>query len=133
VRALLAMRLEYTRATQIAASLGTRGIAFLLGFIGLFTNPLLVFTALFVWMARARVEYGSDKVIARRHSGERAMLDGFPHCVAARRAGPCDRVDLVRLAARLSSCGGRTARRRIDSWDLLIALSAPRAAALVAM
>ncbi len=53
VRALLAMRLEYTRATQIAASLG-QGIAFLLGFIGLFTNPLLVFTALFVWMGAAQ-------------------------------------------------------------------------------
>jgi Zn-dependent protease len=53
VRALLAMRLEYTRATQIAASLG-QGMAFLLGFIGLFTNPLLVFTALFVWMGAAQ-------------------------------------------------------------------------------
>lgn len=53
VRALLAMRMEYTRATHIAASLG-QGIALLLGFVGLFTNPLLIFTALFVWMGAAQ-------------------------------------------------------------------------------
>jgi Zn-dependent protease/predicted transcriptional regulator len=49
LRALLATRLEYTRATQIAASVG-QGLAFLFGFIGLFFNPILVFIALFVWI-----------------------------------------------------------------------------------
>ncbi len=53
VRALLALRMEYTRATQIAASLG-QTIAFLFGFIGLFTNPFLVFIALFVWIGAAQ-------------------------------------------------------------------------------
>lgn len=53
VRALLATRLEYTRATQIAATLG-QGIALVLGFVGLFANPLLVFVALFVWMGAAQ-------------------------------------------------------------------------------
>jgi Zn-dependent protease/CBS domain-containing protein len=77
VRALLAMRLEYTRATQIAASLG-QGIAFLLGFIGLFTNPLLVFTALFVWMGAAQE---SSMVQMKSSLGgipvSRAMLTDF--------------------------------------------------------
>jgi Zn-dependent protease/CBS domain-containing protein len=49
LRAILAERLDYGRATEIAASLG-QGLAFLLGFIGLFSNPFLVFIALFVWM-----------------------------------------------------------------------------------
>jgi Zn-dependent protease len=49
LRAMLAERLEYVRATEIAANLG-QGLAFLLGFIGLFSNPFLVFIALFVWM-----------------------------------------------------------------------------------
>ena len=49
LRALLASRLEYTRATQIAARIGQM-MAFLFGFVGLFTNPFLVFIALFVWM-----------------------------------------------------------------------------------
>jgi Zn-dependent protease/CBS domain-containing protein len=49
LRALLAMRLEYTRATQIAAMIG-QGLALLLGFVGLFSNPFLVFIAFFVWI-----------------------------------------------------------------------------------
>src|SRR5215510_1298382 len=49
LRALLALRLEYTQATQIAAYIG-QGFAFLFGFIGLFSNPFLVFVALFVWI-----------------------------------------------------------------------------------
>lgn len=49
LRALLAMRLEYTRATQIAATIG-QGLALLFGFIGLFSNPSLLFIAFFVWI-----------------------------------------------------------------------------------
>lgn len=49
LRALLALRLEYTRATQIAATIG-QGLALILGFIGLFSNPFLVFIAFFVWI-----------------------------------------------------------------------------------
>jgi Zn-dependent protease len=49
VRALLAMRLEYTRATQIAAALG-QSMAFAFGLLGLLVNPLLLFIALFVWI-----------------------------------------------------------------------------------
>ncbi len=49
VRALLAMRMEYTRATQIAATIG-QGMALIFGFIGLFSNPFLLFIAFFVWI-----------------------------------------------------------------------------------
>jgi Zn-dependent protease/CBS domain-containing protein len=49
LRAMLAMRLEYTQATQAAASIG-QAIAFIFGFVGLFTDPFLLFIALFVWM-----------------------------------------------------------------------------------
>lgn len=49
LRALLASRMEYTRATAVAASLG-QGIALIFGLIGLFTNPFLVFIAFFVWI-----------------------------------------------------------------------------------
>ena len=49
LRALLAERFEYVRATEIAATLG-QGLAMVFGFVGLFTNPFLLFIALFVWM-----------------------------------------------------------------------------------
>src|SRR5262249_28652180 len=49
-RDLLAIRLGYVRATQIGASIG-QFVAFALGFIGLMFNPILIFIAIFVYLA----------------------------------------------------------------------------------
>jgi Zn-dependent protease/CBS domain-containing protein len=49
LRSLLAMALPYSRATQIAAWIG-QALAFVFGFAGLFTNPMLVFIALFIFL-----------------------------------------------------------------------------------
>ena len=50
LRALLASRLGYVRATEIAAMIG-QFVAFALGFIGLMANPILIFIAIFVYLA----------------------------------------------------------------------------------
>jgi CBS domain-containing protein len=53
LRALLALRLEYVKATQIAATVG-QGMAFVFGLAGLFGNPMLLFIAFFVWMGASQ-------------------------------------------------------------------------------
>jgi Zn-dependent protease/CBS domain-containing protein len=52
LRALLASRFGHVRATEIAATIG-QWTAFGLGFLGLFYNPLLIFIAIFVYLAAA--------------------------------------------------------------------------------
>ena len=49
LRALLATRMDYTRATLKAAHVG-QALALVFGFVGLFRDPFLLFIALFVWM-----------------------------------------------------------------------------------
>lgn len=68
LRAALATRLDYTRATQIAATAG-QAMALLFGLIGFFTNPFLLFIALFVWIGAAQ-EAGLVEM--------RAALAGIP-------------------------------------------------------
>ena len=49
LRSLLAMAMSYSRATQVAAWIG-QALAFVFGFIGLFTNPMLIFIAFFIFL-----------------------------------------------------------------------------------
>jgi Zn-dependent protease/CBS domain-containing protein len=53
LRALIATRLPYGRATRIAARIG-QGFALLFGFLGLFGNPMLILIALFIYIAASQ-------------------------------------------------------------------------------
>jgi Zn-dependent protease/CBS domain-containing protein len=53
LRALIAIKLPYSRATRIAARIG-QGFAFLFGFLGFFGNPMLILIALFVYIAASQ-------------------------------------------------------------------------------
>jgi CBS domain-containing protein len=53
LRALLAMRMDYVRATQIAATIG-QGLALVFGLVGLFGNATLVFIAFFIWIGASQ-------------------------------------------------------------------------------
>ncbi|MEA3327472.1 MAG: site-2 protease family protein [Chloroflexota bacterium] len=48
LRAILASHFDYVKATRIAVNIG-RGFAVLMGIAGLFFNPWLILTALFIW------------------------------------------------------------------------------------
>lgn len=77
LRALLAMRMDFVRATQVAANIG-QALAFVFGFIGLFSNPFLLFIAFFVWIGASQ-EAGAVQVKSTV-SGvpvTRAMLTDF--------------------------------------------------------
>jgi CBS domain-containing protein len=52
LHAVLSMRIGPQRAMRISARIG-QGLAFVLGFLGLFGNPLLIFIAIFVYVAAA--------------------------------------------------------------------------------
>ena len=77
LRALLATRLSYARATQIAASVG-QGFAFVFGFIGLIWNPFLIFIALFVYIgASQEAALAQMKDVSRRFPVSSAMVREF--------------------------------------------------------
>ena len=77
LRALLAVRMDYTRATQLAANIG-QGMALVFGLIGLFINPFLIFIAFFVWIGA-----GQEAAMTQMKSAlgglplERAMITDF--------------------------------------------------------
>jgi Zn-dependent protease len=62
LRAVLAMRMNYGRATQVAASIG-QGIAFVFFILGLLWNPMLLLIAVFVYFGA-----GSEAAFARMKS-----------------------------------------------------------------
>ncbi|MDP2411290.1 MAG: site-2 protease family protein [Pseudolabrys sp.] len=77
LRALLATRMGYVRATGIAASIG-QFTAFALGFIGLLYNPILIFIAIFVYLAASsEAHMVSLRAVSRGVPVSHAMMTQF--------------------------------------------------------
>ena len=78
LRALLATRLDYVRATEVAARIG-QGIAVLFAIVGaVMPHPILVIIALFVWMgAAAEAGLAHIKRALRGITAETAMRTEF--------------------------------------------------------
>jgi len=148
LRALLAMRMDHVRATQIAATIG-QGMAFLFGLAGLFGNASLLFIAFFVWigaeqeahMARikntlegipvSRAMQTNFEVLAPRDTLGRAaelILAGsqhdFPVVEAGRVVGVLERDALMKALAtggqgQAVEAGMRRDVPEIDSHDMV--------------
>ena len=109
LRAILATRKEYGRATQIAAFIG-QGIAVIFGFIGLFYNPFLIFIAFFVWigatqeasMAQLKSAIGGIPV-------QQAMITDFK---------TLHRNDSLERAVELSLAGSQKDFPVVDNGDI---------------
>ncbi len=77
LRALLASRMGYVRATEISASIGQM-VAFALGFLGLMFNPLLIFIAIFVYLAASSESYMvALRAVSRGVPVSHAMMTRF--------------------------------------------------------
>lgn len=91
LRALLALRMSYPRATRLAATVG-QGMAIVFGFAGLFLTPMLLLIALFVWVGAsqeaAAVEFKASMGGARVRD---AMLTRFRHLSPSQSLGDAAR------------------------------------------
>jgi Zn-dependent protease/CBS domain-containing protein len=77
LRALLALRMSYGRATQVAATVG-QGFALIFGLLGLLVSPVLVLIAVFVWFgASEEASAALMKVAFSNTPVSKAMLTDF--------------------------------------------------------
>ena len=77
LRAALALRMNYARATQMAASVG-QGIAFIFFILGLWWNPMLLLIAVFVYFgASSEAAFAQMKSISKDLRVSAAMVTQF--------------------------------------------------------
>ncbi len=98
LHALLAMRLGGALATDIAAKVG-QAFAIGLGFLGLFSNPLLLFIAIFVYMAAAaEAQTAAAREALKGITVAEAMETGFTPIAIGSTLG--EAVDLLLASAQ---------------------------------
>src|SRR5262245_29495442 len=77
LRALLALRLGYTRATRVAATIG-QGLAFVFALLGLLGSPLLILIAVFIFLAASgEAGYVQAREYTRGYLASHAMITTY--------------------------------------------------------
>ncbi len=77
MRAFLAMRMNYARATRVAASIG-QGIAFIFFILGIWGNPMLLLIAVFIYFgASSEAAFAQLKSISKDLRVSAAMVTQF--------------------------------------------------------
>jgi Zn-dependent protease/CBS domain-containing protein len=77
LRALLAVRLGYTRATRVAATIG-QALAFVFALVGLLGNPLLILIAVFIFLAASgEAGYVQAREYTRGYLASHAMITSY--------------------------------------------------------
>ena len=77
LRAVLAFKMDYARATRMAATIG-QGLAVLFGVLGLLGNPFLILIALFIFMAAAgEAGYVETRALMRGYRAKDAMISTY--------------------------------------------------------
>ena len=123
LRALLAKRMTYPRATQIAASVG-QALALTFGFVGLFTNPMLVFVSLFVWIGASQEVYATQMKSALSGTpAEKAMLTDFETLESADTLADAVRTTLRGSQHDFPVLDGERVVGVLTRTDLLVALT----------
>src|SRR5512143_3609610 len=98
LRAGLALKMDYARATRTAAAIG-QGFAVLFGLVGLFTNPFLILIAVFIWFGAAgEAHLTQTKSKLAGVPVERAMLTQFE---------ALSPINSLRYAAQLTLAGSQ--------------------------
>jgi CBS domain-containing protein len=122
LRALLAMRMDYARATSIAATIG-QGMAFLFGFIGLFTNPMLLFIAFFVWIGASQEAAAAERKASFSGAMVReAMLTDFKTLSPENTLGDASRLILSGSQHNFPVLDGERLAGMLVNTDLFAAL-----------
>jgi Zn-dependent protease len=84
LRAALALRMNYARATQLAAGIG-QGIAFIFFILGLWWNPMLLLIAVFIYFgASSEAALAQMRNVSKDLRVSAAMVTQFKRCRCTR-------------------------------------------------
>lgn len=120
LRAILSYRLDRTLATRIAAGVG-QAFAFGLGFLGLFGNPLLIFIALFVFLAASHESYAVELSEATKGAAARqATITSFSTLDAQASVGEAARLLLSTTQTEFPVTDGAGRMRGVLTRDGMI-------------